>query len=106
MRFRHRAQFSWLFCQRGLTPAAREQLQHRFRGRETAECPFANLPEARTGRWGEGLTAQKMKNCRWLEPVLVGQFEFVEWTPENHLRHARFIALSGHRNARDVQRDS
>jgi hypothetical protein len=28
--------------------------------------PFANLPEARSGRWGEGLTAAKMKSCRWL----------------------------------------
>jgi hypothetical protein len=26
--------------------------------------PFANLPEARAGRWGEGLTEAKMKNCR------------------------------------------
>jgi len=23
-----------------------------------------------------------------LKPVLVGQFEFVEWTTDNHLRHA------------------
>jgi hypothetical protein len=27
-----------------------------------------------------------MKECRWLLPVLVGGFEFVEWTPDNHLR--------------------
>ena len=58
------------------------------------------------GRWGAGLIASKMIECRWLKPKLVGQFEFVEWTPENHLRHVRFIALSGQRNARDVQRDS
>jgi len=31
-----------------------------------AECPFANLPEARGGRWGEGLTEEKMKECVWL----------------------------------------
>lgn len=78
----------------GFTPAVREQLQQRFGGLETAECPFANLPESRAGRWGDGLTAAKMKDRRWLKPVLVGQFEFVEWTPENHLRHARFIALN------------
>jgi DNA ligase D-like protein (predicted ligase) len=75
----------------GFTPAVREQLHQRFRGLETPECPFANLPEARPGRWGDGLTAAKMKNCRWLEPVLVGQFEFVEWTPDKHLRHSRFV---------------
>jgi ATP-dependent DNA ligase len=41
---------------------------------------FANLPEKKSGRWGAGLTAKKMADCRWLEPVLVGTFEFVEWT--------------------------
>jgi hypothetical protein len=29
----------------------------------------------------------------WLEPVLVAQIEFLEWTGENHLRHTTFIAL-------------
>jgi ATP-dependent DNA ligase len=77
----------------GFTPALREQLHQRFRGLETPESPFANLPEARAGRWGEGLTAAKMKDCRWLKPVLVAQFEFVEWTPDKHLRHSRFVAL-------------
>lgn len=31
-------------------------------------------------RWGVGLTASKMADSRWLKPVLVWQFEFVEWT--------------------------
>jgi len=62
-------------------------------GLQTTEHQFANLPEARAGRWGEGLTAAKMKICRWLRPVLVGQFEFVEWTLDKHLRHSRFVAL-------------
>jgi len=30
------------------------------------ECPFVNLPEAGSGRWRQGLTAEKMKECRWL----------------------------------------
>jgi bifunctional non-homologous end joining protein LigD len=34
-----------------------------------------------------------MKECHWLKPVLVGQFEFIEWTPDGHLRHSRFIAV-------------
>jgi hypothetical protein len=29
----------------------------RFHGFETKTCPFKNLPEARRGQWGEGLTA-------------------------------------------------
>jgi bifunctional non-homologous end joining protein LigD len=82
----------------GFTPAVREQLHQRFRGLETTECPFPNLPEARAERWGEGLTAEKMKNCRWLKPVLVGQFEFVEWTPDRHSRHSRFAGLNEKKN--------
>ena len=77
----------------GFTSALREQLHQRFRGLEIPECPFANLPEARAGRWGDGLTAAKMKSCRWLRPVLVARIEFVEWTPDKHLRHSRFVAL-------------
>jgi bifunctional non-homologous end joining protein LigD len=41
----------------------------------------------------QALTAAKMKDCRWLKPVLVAQIEFLEWTGENHLRHTKFIAL-------------
>ena len=90
----------------GFTPRVREELVKRFRGLEITECPFANLPEARSGRWGQGLTAEKMAECRWLEPVLVGQFEFTEWTPDNHLRHSRFVTLREDKNARDVGRGS
>jgi bifunctional non-homologous end joining protein LigD len=88
----------------GFTPQLRQELFRRFRPLEAAECPFVNLPEARSGRWGAGLTAPKMKNCRWLKPVLVGQFEFVEWTTENHLRHSRFVGLREDKNVRDVKR--
>jgi len=61
--------------------SSREKLFKRFKGLEAERCPFANLPEARAGRWGVGLTAEKMKDCWWLKPILVGQFEFVEWMP-------------------------
>jgi DNA ligase D-like protein (predicted ligase) len=88
----------------GFSPAVREQLFKQFRLIRTAECPFANLPEAQSGRWGQGLTRDKMADCRWLKPVLVGQFEFVEWTTDNHLRHSRFIALREDKAARTVRR--
>lgn len=90
----------------GFTPALRQQLYRRFHGLEIPNCPFANLPEPRGGRWGQGLTAEKMKECRWLTPVLVGQFEYVEWTPDAHLRHSRFIALREDKKAGDVRRET
>ena len=61
----------------GFTPRLRDELLKRFGGLEITECPFANLPEARSGRWGQGLTAEKMQDCRCLKPALVAQFEFV-----------------------------
>jgi len=89
----------------GFTPAARVQLFKKFTGLETGVCPFVNLPEPRSGRWGQGLTAAKMKDCVWLTPSLVAQVEFLEWTGENHLRHTRFAGLLEGRHARDVTRE-
>ena len=89
----------------GFTPALRASVFEKLRPLEIATCPFANLPEKRSGRWGEGLTAEKMKECRWLKPVLVGRFEFVEWTPENHLRRVKFVGLRDDQKASDVTRE-
>ena len=89
----------------GFTPSSREQLFKKLRPLEINQCPFANLPEARSGRWGAGLTAAKMNDCRWLKPALVGQFEFTEWTPDNHLRHSRFVALRDDKDPKDVVRE-
>jgi DNA ligase D-like protein (predicted ligase) len=89
----------------GFTPTLRADLFKRLRPLRIDESPFANLPEKRNGRWGQGLTASKMKECRWLRPVLVGQFEFVEWTADLHLRHTRFIALRDDKKAKEVGRE-
>jgi ATP-dependent DNA ligase len=89
----------------GFTPASRQRLFEKFRGLEVPDCPFVNLPEAKSGRWGQGLTKEKMQECRWLKPVLVGQFEFTEWTLEGHLRHSRFVVLKEDKKAKDVVRE-
>ena len=90
----------------GFTPASRDQLCKRFKSLETSTCPFVNLPETRSGRWGQGLTVEKMAECVWLAPVLVGQFEFLEWTPDDHLRHSRFVGLRQDKKPTDVVRES
>jgi len=92
-------------CRNGFNPALRAQLFKRLHGLHTEKCPFANLPEAKSGRWGVGLTKAKMAECRWLTPELVAQVEFAEWTPDNHLRHAKFVALRDDKNARSVVRE-
>jgi len=89
----------------GFTPVVRAQLFKKFKPLEIDTCPFVNLPEARSGRWGQGLTAAKMAECQWLKPVLVGQFEFLEWTADNHLRHSKFVGLREDKRATDVGRE-
>ncbi len=64
-----------------------------FRGLQLEECPFVNLPERGKGRWGERITVEDMKLYRWLKPQLLASIEFLEWTPENRLRHPKFVAL-------------
>lgn len=102
---RHRVQRSEDGDVNGLTPKVRAELVKAFRSIESDKCPFANLPENHAGRWGVGLTAAKMADCRWLEPRIVGQFEFVEWTPDNHLRHSRFMGLRKDKSVKDVRRE-
>jgi bifunctional non-homologous end joining protein LigD len=81
----------------GFTPALRADLLRNMKPLEVGECPFGNLPESRPGRWGEGLTPDKMKDCRWVRPELSGRFEFLEWTHDGHLRHSRFVGLGRQR---------
>ena len=77
----------------GLIPATRRDLYARLQPLTIRQCPFANLPEEKSGRWGEGLTAAKMKECVWVKPELVANCEFLEWTDTNHVRHIKFVSL-------------
>ncbi|HEY3041094.1 MAG TPA: hypothetical protein VGJ66_20315 [Pyrinomonadaceae bacterium] len=45
---------------------------------------------------------EEMKNCVWLKPEEVAQIEFTEWTPDNHLRHSKFVGLRDDKEAREV----
>jgi DNA ligase D-like protein (predicted ligase) len=90
----------------GFVPAVRDTVFQRLKKMHIKTCPFANLPESRKGRWGEGLTAADMEKCIWLKPQLVAAIDYAEWTPTNHLRHSKFIALREDKDARDVIREN
>jgi bifunctional non-homologous end joining protein LigD len=68
-------------------------------------CPFANLPEKRRGRWGQGITPAIMKRCHWVEPVLVAQVKFTEWTSDDQLRQPVFLGLRTDKPAAEVIRE-
>jgi bifunctional non-homologous end joining protein LigD len=89
----------------GFTPVTRSAVFKKFQGLEMKKCPFVNLPETKPGRWGQGLTKEKMKECVWVKPVLVAQIEFLEWTGEKHLRHSKFVGLREDKKAKDVVRE-
>jgi bifunctional non-homologous end joining protein LigD len=46
-----------------------------------------------------------MENCRWLQPLLVAQIEFNEWTPDGHLRHSSFAGLRDDKDPRLIVRE-
>ena len=93
------------FCgsvRNGFVPASRRTVHAAIAAHESSICPFVNLPESSPGRWGQGLTAAKMMNCIWLEPKIVAQFRFLEWTPNDHLRHGSFVGLRNDKDAQSV----
>jgi ATP-dependent DNA ligase len=63
----------------GFVPRLRRDVWAKLKHLKTGACPFANLPEKKRTQWA--LTREEMKNCVWLEPRLVAQVEFTEWTP-------------------------
>jgi DNA ligase D-like protein (predicted ligase) len=89
----------------GLVPATRRDLYVRLKPLIVERCPFVNLPESKGGRWGQGLIAAKMKECIWVKPRLVANFEFLEWTDSNHVRHIKFVGLRADKNSRQVVRE-
>jgi bifunctional non-homologous end joining protein LigD len=80
-------------------------LHNKFRNLVRTDCPFANLPEKLSGRWGQGLSAAEMRRCTWLEPKLVCQVRFAEWTRDHHLRQPAFLGLRDDKNAKEVVRE-
>jgi bifunctional non-homologous end joining protein LigD len=89
----------------GLNPRWRGELGSLLRPLQTDVCPFANLPNSRKSHWGEGITAEQMKELRWVKPEVVAQIAFTEWTRGGNLRHGTFKGLRPDKNPRDVVRE-
>ncbi|MBC8071944.1 MAG: DNA ligase D [Deltaproteobacteria bacterium] len=72
----------------------RQQLFARMEPLARKGCPLAAKPRA------PGLT-----HVHWLEPQLVGEVAFSEWTPDGRLRHPSFKGLREDKPAKDVVRE-
>ena len=90
----------------GFTPHARQELFARLAPLQAPRCPFANLPSAGGGHWGQGITAEEMTLLRWVKPRVVVEVSFTEWTRDGSLRHAAFVARRDDKAAREVTRDA
>jgi DNA ligase D-like protein (predicted ligase) len=90
----------------GFVPATRRDVFERLKRLKTPRCPFVNLPEPAAGRWGQGLTAEKMKECVWVRPEVVAEIQFLEWTGADHLRHTKFVGLRDDKDASKVIKET
>ena len=69
-----------------------------------SESPFKELPRG-ARRWGTAFTAAEIARCTWIEPKLVAQVRFTEWTQDGLLRHPAFLGLREDKRAKDVVRE-
>ncbi len=76
----------------GFDHATLRSLGKRMRELEVADPPFADVQPVPRG-------------AHWVEPELVAQIGFTEWTRGGRLRHPRYLGLRDDKPARDVVRE-
>lgn len=69
-------------------------LEKEFDGLERGESPFVLPPKSRSN-----------EKITWLEPALVAEIKFAEWTKENQLRQASYKGLRVDKNPKEIQRE-
>lgn len=75
-------------------------LRRRLQPLEAGEPPFADGAPA-AGRWNR----RAVGHIRWVQPRLVAEVTFGEWTPAGHIRHASFVGLRSDKPADTIVRE-
>ncbi|HYL05377.1 MAG TPA: DNA ligase D [Thermoanaerobaculia bacterium] len=78
----------------GFTAQVLLDLRRRLEPSERRTPPFANPPRGAEAR-----------GAHWVEPKLVCEVAFTEWTRDGHLRHPTFQGLREDKPAREVRRE-
>jgi bifunctional non-homologous end joining protein LigD len=78
----------------GLSQADMKELEGKFAGIKRMEPPFQPAPKPRS-----------TEKITWLEPELVAEIKFTEWTEDNLLRQASFKGLRTDKNPRDIKKE-
>ncbi len=76
----------------GFNRATLRDLAERLEPLRRDDSPFADAP--------------RFRDATWVEPELVGQIGFAEWTRAGRLRHPRFLGLRIDKPARKVVRET
>ena len=88
----------------GFTQAMLDQLTERLRPLERPESPF-ELGEDPQVKYA-GRARSRGAGPVWVEPELIAEVEFTEWTREGTLRQSAFKGLREDKDPRDVIRES
>ena len=84
----------------GWTLATARTLKTMLKAIEVERSPF-EIGSIKQTRWSKRVPGAE----RWVEPKLVAEVSFAEWTPEGHLRHASFQGLRTDKPAREIVRE-
>jgi bifunctional non-homologous end joining protein LigD len=87
----------------GFSRAALATLREALRPLERDSSPFAASPAAT--RATRGRRADAAERITWVEPVLVAEVEFNEWTTEGVLRQPVYLGLRDDKPAASVRRE-
>lgn len=79
----------------GLTELSRKELEEKFKSIKRKAAPFKQPPEPR-----------KNEKITWLEPELVAEIKFAQWTEENLLRQASFKGLRTDKEPGDIKKEN
>lgn len=78
----------------GLSEADMKDLEGRFKSIKRMESPFQLAPKPRSN-----------EKITWLEPELVAEIKFAEWTEDYRLRQASFKGLRTDKDPRNIKRE-
>ncbi len=80
----------------GFTERVLDDLVERLRPLEREECPFPEVPK---------MPRVRRQDVVWVDPVLIAEVRFAEWTHDGHLRAPAFAALRDDKDPREVRRE-